>query len=163
MDLIKTCTLEQVIKFTKPLFCLVLLCSGSRKVINKKLLVAIILSVLAAIMADGWIEQLRLSSYDSKLVSILIGSMPNFIAVSFISIPFLFSRHDYLKSLFGVTIGLCIYEVMQINLAWGRFDVIDILFSILAGITGWMLYLILKRLNAVPASQSRSDTKTYRS
>lgn len=106
-------------------------------------------------MADGWIEQLRLSPHDSNLVSVLIGSMPNFIAVFFISIPFLFSRQDYLKSLLGLTIGVCIYEVMQINLEWGTFDFIDIVFSILAGVTGWMLFLILKRLNAVPASQTR--------
>ncbi|BDX08487.1 hypothetical protein [Planctobacterium marinum] len=115
-----------------------------------KLILASVLSVTAAIIADGWIGQLRLSTHETVLLSIFIGSLPNFIAVFLISIPFLFSQYDYLKSLLGLTLGVCFYEIMQVHLAWGTFDLFDILFSVSGGAAGWLLYRLLTLFKVHP-------------
>tara|TARA_Y100000296_G_scaffold28729_1_gene33488 strand:+ start:2132 stop:2494 length:363 start_codon:yes stop_codon:yes gene_type:complete len=93
-----------------------------------------------AIYSDGFVEQYRSSVPEKILLSTALYSMPNFISVFFVSLPFMFTKYAFKKILLGLILGTIVYEFMQAKLDWGTTDYMDIVFTILAGLISVLVY-----------------------
>ena len=106
-----------------------------------------LLSWTAAILLDTHLKELKGVLTSANIcVEILVGSAPNFVAALFVPIPFMVCRTSFGSNLFYLTIGLMIYEFLQLNIDERTFDPFDLLFSVLGALLCYGLYLFVRVL-----------------